>query len=162
MSASTRSTPPATSRARSRSRSRPWRISPADDPRFREVPESVAFTLRFPSGVLAHCDCSFGSAVSRRSRVHCAEGVIDMDPAFDYRGLRLKVKEAKGHGGETLDAEMLLPGVNHFAAEMDHFSDCVLTGKDPRTPGEEGLADMRVIAAIEEAARTGQTVRVAS
>ena len=35
---------------------------------------------------------------------------------------------------------------------MDHFSDCVLNGKDPRTPGEEGLADMRVIAAIEEAA----------
>src|SRR3954453_6711284 len=135
---------------------------PKDDPRFREVPESVAFTLRFPSGVLAHCDCNFGTAVSRRYRVHCAEGVIDMDPAFDYRGLRLRVKETKGHGGETLDAEMLLPGVNHFAAEMDHFSDCVLTGKDPRTPGEEGLADMRVIAAIEEAARTGQTVRVAS
>src|SRR3954453_15148395 len=135
---------------------------PAEDPRFREVPESVAFTLRFPSGVLAHCDCSFGSAGGRRYRVHCAEGVIDMDPAFDYRGLRLRVKETKGHGGETLDAEMLLPGVNHFAAEMDHFSDCVLTGKDPRTPGEEGLADMRVIAAIEEAARTGQTVRVAS
>jgi predicted dehydrogenase len=45
---------------------------------------------------------------------------------------------------------------------MDHFSDCVLTGKDPRTPGAEGLAEMRVIAAIEEAARTGQTVRVAS
>ena len=135
---------------------------PADDPRFREVPESVAFTLRFPSGVLAHCDCSFGSAVSRRYRVHCAEGAIDMDPAFDYRGLRLRVKQTKGDDGETLDAEMLLHEVNHFAAEMDHFSDCVLTGKDPRTPGEEGLADMRVIAAIEEAARTGQTVRVAS
>ena len=43
---------------------------------------------------------------------------------------------------------------------MDHFSDCVLTGKDPLTPGEEGLADMRVIAAIEEAARTGQAVRL--
>jgi len=38
----------------------------------------------------------------------------------------------------------------------------VLNGKDPRTPGEEGLADLRVIAAIEEAARTGQAVRVAS
>ena len=46
--------------------------------------------------------------------------------------------------------------MNHFAAEMDHFSECVLSDKDPPTPGEEGLADMRVIAAIEEAARTGQ------
>ena len=133
---------------------------PADDPRFREVPESVAFTLRFPSGVLAHCDCSFGSAVSRRYCVHCVEGTIDMDPAFDYRGLRLRVKQTKGQGGETLDTEILLQGVNHFAAEMDHFSDCVLNGKEPRTPGEEGLADMRVIAAIEKAARAGQAVRL--
>jgi predicted dehydrogenase len=128
---------------------------PKDDPRFREVPESVAFTLRFPSGVLAQCDCSFGTAPSRRYRVHCAEGFIDMDPAFDYRGLRLSLKQ----GDEK--AELLIGQVNHFAAEMDHFSDCVLNGKDPRTPGEEGLADMRVIAAIEEAARTRRAVRVA-
>ena len=67
----------------------------ADHPRFREVLESIAFTLRFPSGVLAHCDCSFGTAVSRRYRVHCTEGIIDMDPAFDYRGLQLRVKETK-------------------------------------------------------------------
>ena len=124
---------------------------PADHPRFREVLESIAFTLRFPSGVLAHCDCSFGTAVSRRCRVHCTEGIIDMDPAFDYRGLRLRVKETKGQGGDTLDAEMLLQGIDHFAAEMDHFCDCVLNGKDPRTPGEEGSADMRVIAAVATA-----------
>ena len=70
------------------------------------------------------------------------------------------MKQTKGQGGETLDTEILLQGVNHFAAEMDHFSDCVLNGKEPRTPGEEGLADMRVIAAIEKAARAGQAVRL--
>jgi predicted dehydrogenase len=128
---------------------------PKDDPRFREVPESVAFTLHFPSGVLAQCDCSFGTAPSRRYSVHCDEGLIDMDPAFDYRGLRLSVTQGEER------AELLIGQVNHFAAEMDHFSDCVLYGKDPRTPGEEGLADMHVIAAIEEAARTGRAVRVA-
>ena len=47
---------------------------PKDDPRFAEVPASVAFTLRFPSGVLAHCDCSFGIAAVARYRVHCADG----------------------------------------------------------------------------------------
>src|SRR3954447_15279901 len=128
---------------------------PQDDPRFREVPESVAFTLRFPSGALAHCDCNFGRAPSRRYRVHCEEGSIDMDPAFDYRGLRLSVRQGEER------AELLIGQVNHFAAEMDHFSDCVLNGKDPRTPGEEGLADLRVIAAIAEAARTGRAVPIA-
>ena len=52
--------------------------------------------------------------------------------------------------------------VNNFAAEMDHFSGCVLYGTRPRTPGEEGLADMRVIAAIEGAARTGKSVKLNS
>jgi predicted dehydrogenase len=52
--------------------------------------------------------------------------------------------------------------VNHFAAEMDHFSECILQNKDPLTPGEEGLADMRLIAAIEEAARSARAVKLDS
>jgi hypothetical protein len=32
--------------------------------------------------------------------------------------------------------------------------------RPPRTPGEMGPADMRIIAAIDEAARTGRTVSV--
>src|SRR5262249_44549312 len=34
--------------------SRPFK----DDPRFAEVPATLSFSLRFPSGVLANCDCS--------------------------------------------------------------------------------------------------------
>ncbi len=127
---------------------------PKDDPRFREVPESVAFTLKFPSGVIATCDCSFGTAESRRFRVQGAGGVLHMDRAFAYRGQRLFLDK----GGR--DAELKLDPVNHFAAEMDHFSECVRADREPRTPGEEGLADMRVIAAIEEAAKSGRSVRV--
>jgi predicted dehydrogenase len=48
--------------------------------------------------------------------------------------------------------------INHIAAEMKHFSECILHNKTPTTPGEEGLADHRVMAAIEESARTGKTV----
>ena len=133
---------------------------PKDDPRFREVPESVSFTMRFPSGVLAHCDCSFGSAESRRYRVHCAKGFVEMDPAFSYRGLRLRVKQGDSKESNAQLSEWQIQEVNQFTAEMDHFSECVLHDKAPRTPGEEGLADMRIISAIEEAARTGQTVEI--
>jgi len=134
---------------------------PTDDPRFREVPECVSFLLRYPSGIVAHCDCYFGSAESRNYRVHCKEGYIEMDPAFSYRGLRLKVKRVKGDIGAPEDAELVIPPVNHFAAEMDHFSQCIIGDQKPATPGEMGVADMRIIAAIEEAVRTGEVVRVA-
>ena len=134
---------------------------PTDDPRFREVPESVVFTMRFPSGVLATCDCSFGVGESRRYRVHCAKGFIEMDPAFSYRGLRLRTKSGETEGTQTAEnAEMLIEEVDHFTAEMDHFSQVVRDGIPLRTPGAMGLADMRVLAAIMEAARTGRTVKV--
>ncbi len=124
------------------------------------MPESVSFTLRFASGVLAHCDCSFGSTESRRYRVHCTKGYVEMDPAFSYRGLRLRVKQGGSEKSDAQLAEWGIKEVNQFAQEMDHFSDCVLHDKPPRTPGEEGLTDMRIVAAIEEAARTGHTVRI--
>ena len=56
--------------------------------------------------------------------------------------------------------ERVLPQRDHFAGEMDHFSDCILNDTEPLTPGEEGLKDMRIITAIYEAARTGRTVKL--
>ena len=41
---------------------------------------------------------------------------------------------------------------------MEHFSQCILENKTPTTPGEERLADHKVMAAIEESARTGKAV----
>ena len=35
-----------------------------------------------------------------------------------------------------------------------------MDGKEPLTPGEEGLRDMKLIMAVYEAAKTGRTVRV--
>lgn len=133
---------------------------PADNPRFREVAESVAFTLRYPSGVLAHCDCSFNSTESRRYRVNCTEGFIEMDPAFSYRGLELHVKEGEAKQGNGRKSQLLIEQVNQFAAEIDHFSECVLNNQAPRTPGELGLADLRIIKAIHESARTNRPVRL--
>lgn len=133
---------------------------PADDPRFREVPETVVFTMRYPSGVIAHCECGFGHARSERYRVVGSKGYVEMDPAFGYRGQRLFLMEqGEGQGGGR-KSELKLEPVNQFAAEMDHFSECILNDTEPRTPGEMGLADMRIVEAIAEAARTGRPTRV--
>ncbi|WP_009961257.1 Gfo/Idh/MocA family protein [Verrucomicrobium spinosum] len=136
------------------------RRQPSEDPRFREVLEGFAFTLRYPSGVLAHCDCSFGSAESRRYVVHCAKGVVEMNPAFSYRGLRLFVTDGETGKGTAKMSELLITQVDHFAKEMDAFSKCIIEDQEPRTPGEMGIKDMKIIRAIEEAARRGETVQV--
>ena len=48
--------------------------------------------------------------------------------------------------------------VDHFAAEMDDFADCILTGRQTRVPGEEGRRDVRIMTAIYQAAASGKTV----
>jgi predicted dehydrogenase len=124
------------------------------DPRFKEVEENVNFQLRFPSGVLANCSSSYGYFHQSHFRVMGTEARLGMDPATWYSGLRLWVER-----GNTIQ-ELDLPVVDHFAAEMDHMSDCVMQNKEPLTPGEEGLRDLKIMMAIYDAARAGKTVKL--
>jgi predicted dehydrogenase len=125
-----------------------------DDPRFKEVEETVNFQLRFPSGILANCTSSYGYAGQNHYRVVGTKGWFELEPATSYRGLNMKIR--RGNVLEQRD----LPERDHFAMEMDHMSDCVMQTKEPLTPGEEGLRDITLIHAVYEAARTGKTVKV--
>jgi predicted dehydrogenase len=124
------------------------------DPRFKEVEENINFQLRFPSGVLANCSSSYGYFHQSHFRVLGTTGLLEMDPATWYSGLRLRVQ----HGNVFEERE--LPVVDHFAAEMDHLSGCIMENKEPLTPGEEGLRDLKIMMAIYEAAQAGGTVKL--
>ena len=124
------------------------------DPRFKEVEETVNFQLRFPSGVLANCTSSYGYAGQNHYRVVGTEGWLEMDPATSYRDLRMRVHR------RNVTEERELPERDHFALEMDHMAGCVMENKEPLTPGEEGLRDLKIMMAIYEAARLGKTVKL--
>lgn len=115
---------------------------PEGDERFREVPGHVVFTLKFPSGALGMCSCGFDGQDVKRFKTIFEKGDIEMDPAFPYQNLKLTVTRG------TEKTVMQLPQENHFAKEMDHFAKCMVEGKTPRTPGEEGLRDMKVVEGI--------------
>ncbi len=123
------------------------------DPRFAEVEENVTFQLRFPGGVLANCTSSYGAGLNR-FRVFKPRGSFELEPALSYSGLKMRV--FRGSGVE----ERSQPVRDHFASEMDAFSECVINDTEPLTPGEEGLRDLRIMTAIYEAARAGRTVKL--
>jgi predicted dehydrogenase len=131
-----------------------YSYQPKDEARFAEVPRDVIFTLHFPSGVSAHCGVSFAGAASKRYRVECADGWIDMDKAYGYSGQELRTMQ------QNKVTKVDLSPLNHFAAEMDHFSQCILDDKESLTPGEMGLKDMQIIAAIEESAASARRVKI--
>jgi predicted dehydrogenase len=124
------------------------------DVRFKEVEETINFQLRFPSGILANCSSSYGYDSQNRYRVVGTDGWVELEPATIYSGLRMRA-----HRKNVLE-EVQLPVRDHFALEMDHMSECVMENKEPLTPGEEGLRDLRIMTAIYEAGRTGKTVKL--
>ncbi|AIZ64887.1 glucose-fructose oxidoreductase [Hymenobacter sp. DG25B] len=125
-----------------------------NDPRFQEVEDRIHFTLRFPSGVLATCTSSYSIQEVKRYRVFGEKAWLDLDPATDYNDHNLKIGDKDGERKPNIDEG------NQFAAELDHMAECVLNNTTPKTPGEEGLRDIRLIQAIYEAARTGKRVKV--
>ena len=125
-----------------------------NDPRFKEVEESINFQLRFPSGILANATSSYGSEYRSHFRALTTKGYFELDPAMSYTGLRMRV-----YDGHELSERLIQPR-DHFASEMEHMSECVMDNKDPLTPGEEGLRDMKIIASIYQACKTGNTVKL--
>ncbi|MBO1078717.1 Gfo/Idh/MocA family protein [Roseomonas haemaphysalidis] len=127
-----------------------------DDPRYREVEESIAFMLRFPSGLMANCAASYGAHESKDMRVRLEKGWIDVENAFAYQGQSMRV--ATRDGKAEAIRELRLGQKNQFAAEIDHMAQCVLQDRVPRTPGEEGLQDQVIMEALYRSAETGAAV----
>ena len=123
-----------------------------------EIGGLATFTLKFPSGVLASGSSGYSFHADRQIRCMASEGWFGLDPAFAYNGLTMNI----GHrAGETDAREQRVWTLkNQFAVEMDHFAEAITAGREPHTPGEEGLQDQKILAAIYEAAANGSVVKL--
>ena len=130
--------------------------SPPGDPRYAEVEETVAFTMRFPSEFMAQCLTSYGARDDKAQVLNFARATVQMPSAYRYTGQQMYV--AQNVGGMDERQQINIPPRNQFAAEIDHMADCIIADRRPRTPGEEGLQDHVVMEAIYESARTGRPV----
>lgn len=115
------------------------------DGRFKEVEENVSWTMRFPSGIVAACNTTYGAQMNGYYRVHGSKGVIDLDSAFAYEGQHLK---ATIQGQPPIDETNADKDPSQFVTEADYFAQCVFDNTEPKSNGEEGLRDMQYIADI--------------
>ncbi len=128
------------------------------DGRFKEVEETVVWNFRFPSGVLANCATTYGgNGLGGSARVSGSKGMLELKPAFGYQGLHLS---GKAEGKQPLDIAFDNPSPRQFATEADYFSNCILEDKEPKTGGEEGLRDQRIITAIYKSCANGAPVKL--
>jgi len=123
------------------------------DSRFQTVEENLNWITRFPSGVLATCETTYGASMDGYYRVYGSKGWLEVNPAFIYEGLRLTADYHDASGKHiSLDQPNPEKDPSHFVREAAHFSDCILNNKAPKTPGEEGLRDMQCIREIYRSA----------
>jgi predicted dehydrogenase len=118
------------------------------DGRFDQVEENVAWSMKFPSGVVASCATTYGAPMDGYFRAFGSKGWIQVDQAFVYEGLHLRAE----FGNTKLDEPNPARDPSQFQAEGEHFSNCILNGLEPQSPGEEGLRDMRYITQIYRSA----------
>ena len=124
------------------------------DPAFEDVPdERASFSVTFADGTLAACTTSQNAQTSTSLRVTGTEGRIHLEPAFH---METELRVRRGETATTLDT----PETNQMTEVFDYFADRLLAGSDDYPDGEHGLHDMRTLAAIYDAAETGERTRV--
>jgi glucose-fructose oxidoreductase len=105
---------------------------------YKEVEETMDFTLEFPGGATAVCQASFGKNMNEL-QVDCAKGWIRFSPFSAYNGVN----------GVTSDGMKLnAPIDNEQATQMDDDALAIMNNKALIAPGEEGLRDIKVVEAI--------------
>ena len=116
------------------------------------VDDHMVGVLRFADGLLGHFDCAL--TMERREFYEAAgtEGTLVVDDAFLPGTGPVSVQERRGRGPH---ADHSVDGADEYLLMVEHFADCVLAGKGLRYSAEEAAANMRVIGALLESARTG-------
>lgn len=123
--------------------------TPNPGPRYASMEETIEWTLTFPSKQIASSGSSYGASGPNFVRIAGTDGYIHVEPAYRYNGLSYQVRQ----GDKILQQETSQEqGPYQFTLEADHLADCINNNTTPRTPGEEGLADLVAIEAIYKAA----------
>jgi predicted dehydrogenase len=123
--------------------------------RFEETEEMAGAMLRFPDDRLATFICNFGVSFLARYQIVGTKGNLALDPAYEY-ALDLKRSLMIGER-ETVKTYSKR---DHFAPELLYFSECIQKNRQPEPSGWEGLADVRIVAALYRSARSGKKVKL--
>lgn len=127
----------------------------SQEERFAEIPEMYTVVMKFPGDRLAQFTCSYGANAGSKYIVVGTEGSIEVEPGYTWLEPlvhTLTIGEKKTE--KTFDRS------DHFGGETQYFSNCVLDDEHPEPDGYEGLADVRVINAVEESLKTGKPAAV--
>lgn len=129
--------------------------SRSKDPRFREVPEMHAVTMRFPGDRLASFVASFGAADRAEYDLVGTKGSARLESAYEYsRDMHASI--TIGERTKTIR----YPKRDQFGPQLLYFSDCILHHRVPEPSGMEGMLDVGIIEALHRSTQSRRTVTI--
>ncbi len=120
------------------------------DPRFKEVEETVTWTARFPSGVLATCSTTYGGPMPGFFKVTGSKGVLEMGPAYSYEGITLR--QTAGENKPVMEKVNPEKDPTQFMREADALAQNIVENTAVKASGEEGMRDIQCISRIYQSA----------
>ena len=112
--------------------------------------------MEFADGAVAHVTSSMEhSNFHFQITIDGREGRIEIPSMFEDSG-PIIIKSPDGENQQIIAT----PAPNRFTAQLNEFSECVLTGKSPEFPPEDGLRNTAVLEALREAASSGRSVPI--
>jgi predicted dehydrogenase len=117
---------------------------------FRDVEEGIAFTLCFPSGLVAQASTCYSAALSSMLYLEGTLGSVSLMPAFPFehaRALNARIGSEEIH--------KTFPVIDEFRPQIDAFAQAVRGGALPPSSGFDGYVDMAIIDAIYRSAQAG-------
>jgi predicted dehydrogenase len=123
--------------------------------RFKAIDEQVTCILGFSEGKTATFTASYGAADVACYTVVGTKGLVSLDNAYEHStGMALETDiDGKSRTKRYLKRDQVAPELAHFAA-------CIRDGTDPEPSGKEGLIDVAIIEAVQQAIRSGRRVPV--
>jgi xylose dehydrogenase (NAD/NADP) len=115
---------------------------------------STSGIIDFGEGKRAHFDVSFECARRSEYEITGTKGGVKCHTAWQNPG---DIPVISWWTEDGRSGEERLPTANHFNLEIEHFSECVLTGKAPLLSLEDAKANCRTIVAALRSAAQGRT-----
>lgn len=123
------------------------------------VDERLAGVLQFPSGALAHFDCSIRTHFTQVYDIRGTAGRILVEKAFvPFRpdpeaDIIIKYWNSSPGIEKHTYEEIQIPRVNQYTLMVEDFADALLNNRAPRFPIEDAINNMRLIDRLLASAR---------
>ncbi len=126
-----------------------------------DTPDFYQATVEFEDGQVGNFEScwilpeSMPYLVDSKFQLICTSGYVNIDPTPPVH--QLATEEAYSHEG-FLFGNVFGEPVGFVRNAIEHFVNCCLTDRTPMITGEDGLQITRALAAMVEAAETGEAV----